>query len=333
MIYIISALGTKPFGVGDLAPLTIPAQVYREVLRGNFVGGATSFWSSVTTRSITISGIPTGATVVKALLFWGCECYSYSDLANITFNGTPITGTVVGSTGTLCWGTSYYLNYMADVTSLVPGNGTYSITVPSALSTTPGADGATLYVVYCSPSASEPVRTITVYAGAELIYPPSSLTWTQSGFTATSSPTAKVSFTGGDCQDGLVNNLYFNSSFVYLCDGSFPGNHYGYWESSSVSIPPSATSVSWTFEATDIDCISPNVSVVSVTSVDPVTYACTAGYDDPVLVDEKGKIYSEENVEVYDVTGKKVAEGKNLKLSRGIYILRYSKGTKRVVIR
>lgn len=75
------------------------------------------------------------------------------------------------------------------------------------------------------------------------------------------------------------------------------------------------------------------MSVVSVTSVDPVTYTCTAGYDDPVLVDEKGKIYSEENVEVYDVTGKKVAEGKNLKLSRGIYILRYSKGTKRVVIR
>jgi len=198
MVYVISALGKAPFSAGDLVPLTVPAQVYREVLRGNFVGGATSFWNRVTTRYITISGIPTGATVVRALLFWGCECNSYSDLANINFNGTPITGTVVGSTGTLCWGTNYYLNYMADVTSLVPGNGTYSITVPSALSTTPGADGATLYVVYCS--ASDPIRTISIYAGAEYISR-SSLSWTQTGFTTTSSPSAKVSFTGGDCQD------------------------------------------------------------------------------------------------------------------------------------
>jgi hypothetical protein len=71
-----------------------------------------------------------------------------------------------------------------------------------------------------------------------------------------------------------------------------------------VSIPPFATSVTWTFESTGPDCVSPNVSVVSVTSVDPVTYTCTA------FVDEKGKVYSEENVEAYDVTGKKIAEGK-----------------------
>jgi hypothetical protein len=190
---------------------------------------------------------------------------------------------------------------MADVTSLVPGNGTYSITVPSSLPTTSGADGATLYVVYCSPSASDPIRTISIYAGAEMIAY-SSLSWTQTGFTATSSPSVKASFTGGDCQLP-VNNLYFNSTLVYTCDGSTPGNHYGYWESSSVSIPPSATSVTWTFQA-GADCVSPNVSVVSVTYVDPVTYTF------PVFVDEKGKVYSEESVEAYDVTGKKIAEGK-----------------------
>ncbi len=117
----------------------------------------------------------------------------------------------------------------------------YTITVPSALSTTPSADGATLYVVYCN--SSEPVRTVSIYAGAELIDPPSSLTWTQSGFTATDSPSVKASFTGGDCQDSLDNRLYFNSTYVYYCDGSYPGNHYGYWESSTVSLPSFATSV------------------------------------------------------------------------------------------
>jgi hypothetical protein len=224
---------------------------------------------------------------------------------------------------------------MADVTSLVPGNGTYSITVPSALSTTPGADGATLYVVYCSPSASDPIRTISIYAGAERLVG-SSLSWTQTGFTATSSPSAKASFTGGDCQDGLPNYLYFNSTFVYNCNGSTPGNHYGYWESSSVSIPPSATSVTWSFQSisgSTTDCVSPNVSVISVTSVDPVTYTCVAGYEDPVFVDEKGKVYSEESVEAYDVTGKKIAEGKGFHLPKGVYILKYSKGTKKVIIR
>ena len=45
-------LGKAPFSDRDLIPLTVPAQVYREVLRGNFVGGATSFWSNATTRYI-----------------------------------------------------------------------------------------------------------------------------------------------------------------------------------------------------------------------------------------------------------------------------------------
>jgi hypothetical protein len=75
------------------------------------------------------------------------------------------------------------------------------------------------------------------------------------------------------------------------------------------------------------------VSVVSLTSVDPVTYTCTAGYEDPVFVDEKGKVYSEENVEAYDVIGKKIAEGKRFHLPKGVYILKYSKGTKKVIIR
>jgi len=55
------------------------------------------------------------------------------------------------------------------------------------------------------------------------------------------------------------------------------------------------------------------VSVVSVTSVDPVTYTCVAGYEDPVFVDEKG----------YDVTGKKIAEGKGFHLPKGVYILKF----------
>jgi len=69
------------------------------------------------------------------------------------------------------------------------------------------------------------------------------------------------------------------------------------------------------------------VNVISVTSVDPITYTFT------VFVDEKGKVYSEENVESYDVTGKKIAEVKRFHLPKGVYILKYSKGTRKVIIR
>lgn len=320
-----------PFGTKEVVLLTPLTQYYRGVLRGNFVSGATSFWST-TTGNITISGIPAGASIVKALLFWGCECNSASDLANINFNGTPITGSVVGSTSTLCWGTSSYLNYVADVTALVSGNGTYTISVPSSLPTTPGADGASLYVVYCE--GSEPIRTISIYAGAEhlSILTFTSYSWTQSGFTATVSPQAKASFTGGDCQDGSSNTLYFNSSFVYTCDGSTPGNHYGFWEADVSSlVSPSATSVNWQFNSSGSDCVSPNVSVISITSVDPETYTCTAGYDDPISVDENGNIYASGEIEVYNIIGQRVSTSQ--KLPKGIYFIKGKRGIKRVILR
>jgi len=290
-----------------------------------------SFWNNSTVQTFNITGIPAGATVVKALLFWGCECNSASDLANITFAGNPITGTVVASTSTLCWGTTYYNNYVADVTLYVSGNGTYTVQVPSALSTTPGADGATLYVIYCDPA--ETTRTITVYAGAEFVNS-ASATWTQGGFTATTSPQARASITVGDPQDGLYNPGYFNGNYIGSFDGSVPGNHYGYWEADVSSwVPSSATSVSWELRSSGSDCISPNVSVLAITSTDPETFDCSTGYDEPVLIDEAGRVIARGHFYVYDASGRLVYSGEgSYTLPKGIFFI-LSEGKLRRVVR
>lgn len=348
-----SSQGTTSFKGFNASILSVPSLYYREVLRGNFISSAVSFWDNATSRVLNVSGIPPSASVVKALLFWGCECNSPSDLSNINFNGNPITGTIIGSTSTLCWVTSSYYNYVADVTLYVPGNGSYTIQVPRALSSTPGADGATLYVVYCD--NSEPVRTITVFAGAEFVVGPSSVSWTQTGFNGTASPNAKASLTVGDCQDGIPNYAEFNSSFMGYFDGSSPGNHYGLgeWDVSSL-VGSFATSVSWRLVAacpSACDCISPNVSVLSITSTDPITLTCSADYDDPINVSERGKesefkvsatkggirIYSDRNtrVKIYTHDGKLVKDVDvkagitNVELKKGVYFV---VGKKREVV-
>jgi hypothetical protein len=79
------------------------------------------------TGSITASGI-TGP-VTHAFLFWHGPTNSTDPAANasVTFNGTPITGTNIGFASDNNWGFQNSQSYRADVTSLVSGDGTYSL--------------------------------------------------------------------------------------------------------------------------------------------------------------------------------------------------------------
>jgi hypothetical protein len=79
------------------------------------------------TGSIDVAGV-TG-TVTKALLYWNGPTNSTDPTANasVTFNGSPIRGVNIGFANDNCWGFQNSQSYRADVTSLVPGNGTYSL--------------------------------------------------------------------------------------------------------------------------------------------------------------------------------------------------------------
>jgi len=79
------------------------------------------------TGSITVSGI-TG-TVTRALLYWNGPTNTTTPSANaaVTFAGTPVTGTNIGVASDNNWGFLNTQSYKADVTSLVSGDGAYSL--------------------------------------------------------------------------------------------------------------------------------------------------------------------------------------------------------------
>jgi len=84
-------------------------------MRGNGVG------------TITVTGV--SAPVTKALLYWNGPTNSADPAANaaVTFGGTPVTGTNIGFASDNNWGFANSQSYRADVTSLVAGNGSYSL--------------------------------------------------------------------------------------------------------------------------------------------------------------------------------------------------------------
>jgi hypothetical protein len=123
--------------------------------------------------SITIDGVPAGATVGRAVLVWGILYDSDVVPANtITLGGETVTADLTATvSGSLCWSDSATVGYAADVTSLVQGNGTYEITDPirgetrvdsDPAGTLPFTDGATLLVFYVGgPSTNQVISDFT----------------------------------------------------------------------------------------------------------------------------------------------------------------------------
>jgi Domain of unknown function DUF11 len=117
---------------------------------------------------ISITDVPTGATVLRAVLVWNLLYNDATPPPNtITFDGTVVSADVTADESTtLCWGDTASVGYAADVTQLVQGNGTYAVTNPpvrtirvdaSPATNTPAADGASLIVFYTSPGSNNQV--------------------------------------------------------------------------------------------------------------------------------------------------------------------------------
>lgn len=103
------------------------------------------------TGTIGVSGV--SGTVTKALLYWNGPTNSADTGANaaVTFNGTPVTGTNIGVASDNSWGFTNSQSYRADVTSLVTGNGSYSLNdffKPGAETPAVDVNGAALFVFY-----------------------------------------------------------------------------------------------------------------------------------------------------------------------------------------
>lgn len=117
-----AALGLRrqDASANDIAP-------FETVFNTNFASAGYGGMRGIGTGSIQLTGV--SGTVTKALLFWHGPTDSTSTSVNaaVNFNGTAIQGTNIGLSSDNCWGFDNSQAYRADVTSLVSGNGTYSL--------------------------------------------------------------------------------------------------------------------------------------------------------------------------------------------------------------
>ncbi|NOT37156.1 MAG: hypothetical protein HOP11_07240 [Saprospiraceae bacterium] len=104
----------------------------------------------------TVSGIPAGAIIETAYLYSGTSGNGIAVTANITNPSASTTGfpmAVIGSGSDKCWGYAGSFSYRATVTSIISGNGNYTISgLP--VGGTNDTDGATLLIIYSVASAT-----------------------------------------------------------------------------------------------------------------------------------------------------------------------------------
>jgi hypothetical protein len=93
----------------------------------------------------------------------GGGCDGFYAAATILFNGVPVTGVSLGDATTNCWGGGSSRAYRADVTSLVTGNGLYTV---SSMTVDPCDDvnGASLIVAFDDGNATNN-RDIVFFEG------------------------------------------------------------------------------------------------------------------------------------------------------------------------
>ena len=127
------------------------------------------------TGSISVSGV--NGTVLKALLYWNGPTSSEDPNSNadVSFADTPINGTNIGTAGSNCWdnsdaGVSYTnsQSYVADVTSLVSGNGSYDLSnfvkTDETNNVVADINGVALVVFYDDGNSSNN-RNVVLWAG------------------------------------------------------------------------------------------------------------------------------------------------------------------------
>ena len=114
---------------------------------------------TATTGTIRLAGIPAGATIRHAYLYWiinGTELDT-----TVVLDGTTVTGTVIGTAGNTCWdprpdvdvSDQPNVTYRADVAAIVDGNGDYVVSGLPQHQAQRDAQGASILVVYQDPAS------------------------------------------------------------------------------------------------------------------------------------------------------------------------------------
>ena len=241
--YVVGGVGLRGLGVNGLATGTI---------------------NIPDANSVPAAGVPAGADIVAAFLYWETVEKSKSTFAgqNGFFNGFAITGSILGNPNApTSWssggcsgssnGATTIRAYRADVRPFLPLDANGNVLTPNAA--TPGsytvqlADsgsngggtpltlGASLVIVWRVLSPAVPLNSIVFYDGA--VAPNnSSSTMSQAlqGFyQAAAAPIAKITHIVGDGQTNKSQNVMLNAvnlTSLYAGRPPFPGFYNGSWD-------------------------------------------------------------------------------------------------------
>ena len=236
---------------------------------------------NTTGGNITLSNIPAGASIQNAYLYWGMlDSGEDASLANLNFNGTPLLGTRIGKGPDTCWGRTNSFSYRADVTSLVTGNGTFSVT-GVANGGAILAEGASLVVVY--QLLGSPFKTVMLADGNVVFPAVANGTASFAGFSATGPVTATTTFMVGDGQAQQFN-IFTPASFTGSLGtlhfpGLFSSNNGPLWDTDTFDVS-SVVGAGSSSDSAGIqlagDCLLWTAQAFSVSSAKPAPSPATA---------------------------------------------------------
>jgi len=198
-------------------------------IHGGYVAGGVSLRDSPDGQLILT--VPTGATITKALMLWSEMNYNTGTGPNTgTLNNQVITGTLLGTSGDVCWGTNHIDSFAADVTGIAVSGKNNFTNFPAAENIL--REGVALVFVYTL--ASEPMTQVIINEGAQSFFVESPNT----NFTFGAATAAKANTTGimADGQEA-DNAMTFgpNAGALAVVDASaYPGPNF--WNVTTVNV-------------------------------------------------------------------------------------------------
>ncbi len=307
-----SPLSVAPEAISIAAPL-VPFKHF--TIHGNFAAAGVGMRNKGS-GTIGIGGIPSGAIVRGAYLYWVVlNPTAPSNTGTFGPASTAIAGTLLGTGVDPCWmgldGDNVLVDstaawtFRADVTSLVtsPGNGSYALSgFPSgdtdghdpfatlvSSDHLPLLEGASLVIVYTS--SSDPQRDIVIYDGDDGGEGSNDTTLTLGGFQVSPSgtPSARFAFIGADGQVSAGEANFFNGTA--LGTNPWDGSDGFLWDTDlyDVSSLVNPGDISATAELQEQgDCLVWTTAVLAVNSTDPSPPLCdstTSGSGSSAVVD------------------------------------------------
>ena len=202
---------------------------FQWTIHGGYVVGGVSL-RYANNGAVTLT-VPAGATITKALMIWSEMNYDTGTGPNTgTLNGHVITGTLLGTSGDVCWGTNHIDSFAADVSGIAVSGLNSFTNFPNVENIL--REGVSLVFVYTL--ASEPLTQIIINEGAQSFYNEAPNT----NFTFGAATAAKANTTG-IMADGQMagNEMTFGpnaGSLVVVDADAYPGP--AYWNDTTINV-------------------------------------------------------------------------------------------------